>query len=164
MKNNLIEDIYLYSALTWHDNGKFDKIALNSLIKYKEKFLLMFFLTKKAFIEIDIENIIWISWNEYDAEIIEIASNLCSIKWEFNLIQKIIFDILTKYFSFATFDEKIIIENPNNENNSKKLADFIFNDYKRYQSNFIFYKEFKKLYESYYKKYKEKKYENKCKI
>jgi hypothetical protein len=143
MNENFIKDIYLYASNV-REHGKYNKIGLDALIKYKEKYLLMFFLTKKAFIKIDPANIGWVSSSEYDIEIIEIAYKLCSIEWKFNLIQKIVFNTLKQYFSPATVDYK---------GKAKKISNIIFYDYFKYKENFSFHKDFKKLNNFYCKKY-----------
>jgi hypothetical protein len=139
-RENYIRDIFCY-AYNIHENEKYLKISIDKLTTYREKYLLLFFLTKKAFLEIDPVDIALYSFNEYDIEIIIIASKLCDIIINFNSTKNIVFDVLKEYFDEVTIDF---------ESYSEKIAEIIFNGYQKHKEKFSFHKEFEKLKNSYF--------------
>ena len=61
------QNMYYYSDDFKHKKYKISK-------QFLKQYLFNFFLTKKAFLEIDPIHISCVSWDEYDTEIIIIAS------------------------------------------------------------------------------------------
>jgi len=144
MNKTLIKDKLIYLKNVLHSK-QYKKTAINALYKYKEKYLLMFFITKKAFLKTDPAGISFVGWDEYDEEIILIASKLCSIKhFRFNHVKKIISEVLKQNF---------MIED---EYYSVKLTKLIFKNLKKYKKNFSFSKELPKLINHYKQTKKEK--------
>ncbi|SMC08409.1 hypothetical protein [Nitratiruptor tergarcus] len=139
MDKNLIQDIYCYASHSF-TSDKYNAIAINALTQYKEKYFLIFFLTKKAFLENDPAEISWVAWDEYDIEIIMIASKLCSIEWSYDAIRETVAKVLDKYFGGYL----------NSQEYAKDIAKIIINDFEKYKNNFSFHKEFEKLLSDYH--------------
>jgi len=133
------QDIFCYYKNVFR-HKKYDKLSKQYLLK--KEYLFYFFLTKKAFLEIDPIHISCVSWDEYDIEIITIASKLILAKSNIGTIQKIIYEVLYHYFYFE--DKKC----------AKKMAKYILKNKKVYKNNFSFCKELKKLKRDYYRQMK----------
>jgi len=118
---------------------------MKSNSKNREKYLLYFFLTKKAFIEIDPVNIAFVDWDEYDIEIKDIAFKLTSKKINYYKIQKIVYSTLVFYFWHKEEFKK----------SSKQIARHIIKNLKIYKKKFDFNKELKNLKKEYYLEYYE---------
>ena len=130
------QDIFCY----YKNVFKYKKYKISK--QFLKQYLFNFFLTKKAFLEIDPIHISCVSWDEYDTEIIIIASKLVSSKTDISTMTKIIYNVLYKYFYFE------------DKNCARKMARHILKNKKVYRNSFSFDRELKKLKKNYYKEMK----------
>jgi len=117
---------------------------MKNKFKNKENSFFLYFLTKKAFIEIDPIHIAFVAWDEYDTEIIPITSQLAKTNFNFYKIYRIVFKTLTFYFGYRN----------DLRQSSRKIAKNILTNFIIYRNkNFNFNKEIENLKKIYYLEY-----------